>query len=193
MVLLEDFFTNTWPLQKGKERGTASKHWRKIFLSFSNQHDKWPSHWPHHPIFQTLWDAWHCPIGRCHPKLNYVEVHQQCLLPRLIRCMQFLCLTTSSITSLVWRPWAPPKCIFLLGWFFETKCGQWIGLRKEDAKNCGLCKLHNQVQESSAHLPFNTGSLFVFLVYFEHLVSSLWHWTWGVAMTCTPSGIGGLR
>jgi hypothetical protein len=36
------------------------------------------------------------------------------------------------------------------------------------------------VQESPAHLPFNTGSLFVFLVYFEYLALSLWPLNLGI-------------
>jgi hypothetical protein len=43
----------------------------------------------------------------------------------------------------------------LLGWSFKTGFGRWIGLQGEARwKNCGLCKLCNQHQESGAHLLF---------------------------------------
>jgi hypothetical protein len=48
--------------------------------------------------------------------------------------MQFLRQSKSTMPSLAWKPWDPPKCNFLLGWSYNIVFGWRIGLKGEDGK-----------------------------------------------------------
>jgi hypothetical protein len=68
--------------------------------------------------------------------------------------MQFLGHTSSLMPTLVWKPWAPPKCKIFAWLILQNRVWTADRLEKRGWQNCGLCKLCNQVHESGAHLLF---------------------------------------
>jgi mannosylglycoprotein endo-beta-mannosidase len=68
--------------------------------------------------------------------------------------MQFLGHTSSLMPTLVWKPWAPPKCKIFAWPILQNRVWTADRLEKRGWQNCGLCKLCNQVHESGAHLLF---------------------------------------
>jgi hypothetical protein len=54
--------------------------------------------------------------------------------------------------SMVWRPWAPPKCNTFAWLVIQNHVWTLDRLHKWGWPNYGLCKLCNQVQESAADL-----------------------------------------
>jgi hypothetical protein len=65
--------------------------------------------------------------------------------------MQFLGHTNSAMTSMVWKPWAPPKCKTFAWLVIQNRVWTADRLHKRGGTNCGNCKLCNQAQESSTH------------------------------------------
>ena len=68
--------------------------------------------------------------------------------------MQFLGHTNSMMPTLVWKPWAPPKCKIFAWLAIQNRIWTADRLERRGWQNCGLCKLCNQVQETGAHLLF---------------------------------------
>jgi hypothetical protein len=64
--------------------------------------------------------------------------------------MQFLGLTTSTMPTFVWKSWAPQKCKTFTWLILQNRVWTADRLEKRGRPNCGLCKLCNQVQESTA-------------------------------------------
>ena len=67
---------------------------------------------------------------------------------------QFLSLTSSVMPTLVWKPWAPPKCKLFAWLVLQNRIWTADRLERRGWDNCGRCKLCNRVQESAAHLLF---------------------------------------
>ena len=67
---------------------------------------------------------------------------------------QFLSLTSSVMPTLVWKPWAPPKCKLFSWLVLQNRIWTADRLEQRGWDNCGRCKLCNRVQESAAHLLF---------------------------------------
>jgi hypothetical protein len=68
--------------------------------------------------------------------------------------MQFFGHSKSSMPSLVWKPWAPPKCKIFAWLIIQNRVWMADRLERRGWQNCGRCQLCNQVQESSSHLLF---------------------------------------
>ena len=68
--------------------------------------------------------------------------------------MQFLGLTASTMPTLVWKTWAPPKCKIFAWLVLQNRVWTADRLERRGWPNCGLCKLCNQEQETAAHLLF---------------------------------------
>jgi hypothetical protein len=68
--------------------------------------------------------------------------------------MQFFGHTKSSMPSLVWKPWAPPKCKTFAWLIIQKRVWTEDRLERRGWQNCGICKLCNQVQESASHMLF---------------------------------------
>jgi hypothetical protein len=66
--------------------------------------------------------------------------------------MQFLGHTCSPMTSMVWKPWATPKCKIFSWLVIQNWVWTADRLHRRGCPNCGRCKLCNQVQESSTQL-----------------------------------------
>jgi hypothetical protein len=58
----------------------------------------------------------------------------------------------SSMPSLVWKPWASPKCKLFSSLVIQNRVWMADRLEKRGWPNCGRCKLCNQVQETASHL-----------------------------------------
>jgi hypothetical protein len=71
--------------------------------------------------------------------------------------MQFLGLTTFFMASLLWKPWASPKCNFLAWLIIQNKVSMVDRFKKGGCKNSELCNLCNQSQWSGTHLLFKCG------------------------------------
>ena len=68
--------------------------------------------------------------------------------------MQFLGHTNSMMPSLVWKPWAPPKCKIFSWLILQNRVWTADRLERRGWQNCGQCKLCNHAQETAAHLFF---------------------------------------
>ena len=68
--------------------------------------------------------------------------------------MQFLGHTASTMPTLVWKHWAPPKCKIFAWLVLQNRVWTADRLERRGWPNCGLCKLCNQEQETAAHLLF---------------------------------------
>lgn len=68
--------------------------------------------------------------------------------------MQFFGHPKSCMPSLVWKPWAPPKCKIFAWLIIQNRVWTADRLQKRGWPNCGTCKLCNQAQESASHLLF---------------------------------------
>ena len=68
--------------------------------------------------------------------------------------MQFLGQSNSPLSSLVWKPWAPPKCKIFAWLIIQNRVWTADRLAKRGWPNCGTCKLCNQTQETAAHIFF---------------------------------------
>ena len=68
--------------------------------------------------------------------------------------MQFLGHTKSSLPSIVWKPWAPPKCKTFAWLIIQNRVWTADRLQRRGWPNCRTCKLCNQVHESASHLLF---------------------------------------
>jgi hypothetical protein len=77
-----------------------------------------------------------------------------CYSSKLAYSMQFLGHTKSSMPSLVWKPWAPPKCKTFAWLIIENRVWRADRLQRRGWPNCGTRKLCNHVQESASHLLF---------------------------------------
>jgi hypothetical protein len=77
-----------------------------------------------------------------------------CYSSKLAYAMQFWGHTTSWMTSLVWRPWASPKCKTFAWLVIQNRVWTADRLQKRGWLNCAICKLCNQFQESTSHLLF---------------------------------------
>ena len=67
---------------------------------------------------------------------------------------QFISLTSSVMPTLVWKPWAPPKCKLFAWLVLQNRIWTADRLERRGWDNCGRCKLCNRVQESAAHILF---------------------------------------
>jgi hypothetical protein len=86
--------------------------------------------------------------------ISWKLTNDGCYSARSAYKMQFLALTSSPMPSLVWKPWAPPKCK-IFGWLvLQNRVWTADRLARRGWQNCGLCKLCNQHKESGAHLLF---------------------------------------
>jgi hypothetical protein len=74
--------------------------------------------------------------------------------------IQFLGQTKSSMSSLVWKPWAPPKYKSFAWLIIQNRVCTADRLQRRGWPNCGVCKLCNQVQESASHIYFQVSDLY---------------------------------
>jgi hypothetical protein len=68
-----------------------------------------------------------------------------CYSTKLAYNMQFLGLITFTMPTLVWKPWAPPKCKTFTWLILQNLVWAADRLEKRGSQNCGLCKLFNQI------------------------------------------------
>jgi hypothetical protein len=68
--------------------------------------------------------------------------------------LQFQIHVISLMPSLVWKPWAPPKCKIFAWLIIQNRMCTTYRLYIRGWQNFGLCKLCNQTQDSSTHLLF---------------------------------------
>jgi hypothetical protein len=84
-----------------------------------------------------------------------------CYSSKSAYAMQFFGHTSSCMTSLVWKPWAPPKCKTFAWLVIQNRVWTTNRLQKRGWPNCRICKLCNQHQESALHLLFSAPLPFV--------------------------------
>ena len=69
--------------------------------------------------------------------------------------LQFAGSTLSSMDSLVWKAWAPPKCNFFAWLIIQNRVWTADRLQRRGWPNCGACPLCRREQESGCHLLFH--------------------------------------
>ena len=67
---------------------------------------------------------------------------------------QFVGLTYSTNTSMMWKTWAPPKCKFFAWLILQNRVWTADRLFRRGWPNYNLCPLCKQIQKSAAHLLF---------------------------------------
>jgi hypothetical protein len=87
-------------------------------------------------------------------EISWKLSNDECYSAKSAYNMQFEGHIISHMPSLVWKPWAPPKCKIFAWLILQNRVWTADRLQKRGWPNCGLCKLCNQVQESADHLLF---------------------------------------
>jgi hypothetical protein len=106
--------------------------------------------------FATLWEMIQ-PVqlnSNTSDSISWKLTNSGCYSSKSAYNMQFLGHTKSSFPSLVWKPWAPPKCKTFAWLIIQNRVWTADRLQKRGWPNCGRCKLCNQVHESASHLLF---------------------------------------
>jgi hypothetical protein len=87
-------------------------------------------------------------------EIKWKLTNDDCYSTKSAYKMQLLGQTTSLMPSLVWKPWAIPKCKFFAWLALQNRVWTADRLARRGWQNYGLCKLFNQRQESASHLLF---------------------------------------
>jgi hypothetical protein len=87
-------------------------------------------------------------------KIMWKPSNDGCYSAKTAYNMQFENLAISPLSTIVWKPWAPPKCNFFAWLILKNRVWMVDRLQKTGWLNSELCKLCNQVQESADNLFF---------------------------------------
>jgi hypothetical protein len=97
--------------------------------------------------FSNLWEM----LQSVHLKpgtpdlITWKLTNDGCYSSKTAYNMQFFGHTKSSMPSLVWKPWAPPKCKTFAWLIIQNRVWTTDRLERRGWQNYGRCKLCNQV------------------------------------------------
>ena len=142
-------------ISERNESAWSGKLWKTIFGS--------PKLTPKEvSLFITLHNS--PRFGRCSMNVHLVPDSPNSIIWKLTKSgrysvetaymMQFSGITVSTMPTLVWKTWAPPKCKIFAWLVLQNRVWAADRLESRGWTNCGLCKLSNQDQETAAHLLF---------------------------------------
>jgi hypothetical protein len=89
-----------------------------------------------------------------HDSITWKLTTHDCYSSSSAYNMRFEGLKNSTMPTMVWKPWATPKCKVFTWLVLQNRVWAADRLERCGCQNCRNCKLCNQTQESAAHLLF---------------------------------------